>query len=168
MVFVIDVSGSMRTGNIIEPMKLEFDKTIQQLQDWQFFSMVKFNGEADYWMDHLVEVNDANIQLARTWVRELTGYGSTKYGPALEKAYGMQAVGVHQHTVKLNAIFLLSDGEPSDCSTKPLVGCYQDKFDLNPDVKIRTIALNAPSSAQDLLRNIADETGGKYIQSSIR
>jgi len=63
--------------------------------------------------------------------------------------------------VDLTAVFLRSDGAPSDCADNE--SCYQAIFDSKPDVRVRTIALNAGSSVKDILRSISNRTGGDYV-----
>jgi len=155
MVFVVDVSGSMR--KVIGHMKNEFKKTVQNLQEWQYFSMVKFSTSETPWKDHLLAVNATNIQEATAWIDTLVADGNTNYGPALQKAYNMPLPA----NVDLTAVFLLSDGKPGDCPDKD--SCYQAIFDSKPDVRVRTIALNAASSVKDILHSISNRTGGDYV-----
>jgi len=63
--------------------------------------------------------------------------------------------------VDLTAVFLLSDGQPGDCPDKD--SCYQAIFDSKPDVRVRTIALNAGISVKDILRSISNRTGCEYV-----
>jgi len=62
MVFVVDVSTSMAVRNVIDHMKDEFKNTVQNLQERQHFSMVKFESVATPWKDHLLTVNATNVQ----------------------------------------------------------------------------------------------------------
>ena len=63
--------------------------------------------------------------------------------------------------VDFAAYFLRSDGAPNDCVDKD--SCDQAIFDSKPDVRVRTIALNAASSVKDKLHSISNRTGGDYV-----
>jgi len=160
MVFVVDVSGSM--SYVLGHLQGEFKKTVQNLEEWQYFSMVKFSTSETTWKDHLLTVNATHKQEATAWIDDLVAAGNTYYHEALQKAYNMPLPA----NVDLTAVFLVSDGAPSDCPDKE--SCYQAIFDSKPNVRVRTIALNGDSSAKDILRSISKRTGGDYADVQVK
>ena len=134
-----------------------FDVLEDLKEEWQCFSMVKFSISETLWKDHLLIVNATNIQEATAWIDTLVASGGTHYGPAVQKAYNMPLPA----NVDVTAVCLLSDGEPNDCPDKD--SCYQAWFDSKPDVRVRTIALNAASSVKDKLHRISHRTGGDNV-----
>jgi hypothetical protein len=167
MVFMVDLSYSMTSRKLLEPMKLDLEKTIANLEGWQYFSIVKFGKPAEAWTQHFVRVNDTNKAAAIQWVRllgtkweQFNERSTTLYGEGLEMCYAMPPP--PGTTAKLDTIFLLSDGQPHDCDNPTT--CYQDLFDKNGGVKVRTIGLNVASipKAVDILQSIADRTGGEF------
>jgi len=164
MVFVVDESGSM--GSIMAYLKDEFKKTVQNLEEWQYFSIVKFSNAATAWKDHLVSVNATNIDEATAWIDTMHASGGTKYEAGLQAAYAMTLPAGSTQSVDLTAVFLLSDGAPGDCPSKE--SCYQQIFDSKPGVRVRSIALNAGGTVKDILKAISNRTGGDYVDVQVR
>jgi len=167
MVFMVDLSYSMTRKNLLEPMKQELENTIKNLDGWQYFSIVKFGYPAEAWKQHVVTVNEVNKNAAIQWVETLGSNwtsnnqrSATNFREGLEKSYAM---GISETTMS-DTIFLLSDGEAEDCDD-PVDACYQDLFDANKNVKVRTIGLNVESQSRDkqILESIAHRTGGDFI-----
>jgi hypothetical protein len=147
-------------------LKTEFSNMLDNLQGFQWFSIVTFSNTAAYWKEDLQQVNPANIAAAKAFVNGLDGNGGTLYAPALQKAYDIHV----PSGIKLEAIYFLSDGEPNrgDCwlAFNPDL-CYRNIYAKDRSVYINTIQLQNNPGAQRFLESMARVTHGKYKKASI-
>ena len=67
-----------------------------------------FNSRAHCWKDHLVEVNEKNLQSAWSWIKALVCLGSTNTLAALRHALSDPST---------QAIYVLTDGRPDQVHT---------------------------------------------------
>lgn len=120
VVFVLDTSGSM-AGLRLEAAKRELESAIMALQAETAFAVVFFNSGAGSWRRMLVEATDQNKRDAVTFVARLPAEGTTATSDALQAAF----------TFDTEAIFLLSDGEPSAGRIVDPAGIIQFVKELN-------------------------------------
>nr|XP_006818317.1 PREDICTED: von Willebrand factor A domain-containing protein 3B-like [Saccoglossus kowalevskii] len=145
---LIDVSNSM------EPhLDLVKEKLIrlmeEQLRHKMKFNLIKFGTRAMTWRDRMVDVNEANLHSAWSWVRGLTVTGSTNTLSALKLALS---------DPNTQAVYLLTDGRP-DMPQKTVLAQVQ----LQQKVPIHTISFNcADTEANQFLAQLAADTGGRY------
>jgi Mg-chelatase subunit ChlD len=171
MVFVLDVSGSMGCEGysyslcLLPKLKTEFSNLLDNLQGFQWFSIVTFSTGSAVWKSDLQHVNPANIAAAKVFVNGMTAGGGTQYKPALEAAYDIHI----PSGKKLTAIYFLSDGDPNkgDCTTYYYEDCYKEIYKKDPSVYINTIQLHDSTKAQKYLEAMAKVTHGNYRQSFI-
>lgn len=102
VVFVLDTSASME-GPRLETAKRELMSAIFALPPETAFTVVFFNSGVGPWRKVLVPASDANKRQAMAFVEGLPAEGRTATSDALEAAFSFDA----------EAIFLLSDGEPT-------------------------------------------------------
>lgn len=132
IVFVLDTSGSMG-GPRLEAAKRELLSAIFGLPDETRFTVVFFNSDVGSWRGMLVQANDKNKRDAATFVTRLTAGGGTATSDALQAAFTFDA----------EAIFLLSDGEPSAGRIVEPAGIIQFVMRLNRGraVTVNTIGI---------------------------
>lgn len=132
MVFVLDTSGSM-LGPRLEAAKRELESAIMALPAETAFTVVFFNSGAGSWRRMLVEATDPNKRDAVTFVARLPAEGATATSDALQAAFTFDA----------EAIFLLSDGEPSAGRIADPAGIIQFVTELNRGraVTVNTIGI---------------------------
>ena len=103
IVFVIDISGSMR-GRRLEAAQRELMQAIEKLPPEASFSMVSFSDHATVWRKTLMPATAATKQAAKVFVYLLRAGGRTAAYDALEAAFRF---------ADTEAIYFLSDGEPN-------------------------------------------------------
>jgi len=148
---------------LLPKLKTEFSNLLDNLQGFQWFSIVTFSTGSAVWKSDLQHVNPANIAAAKVFVNGMTAGGGTSYKPALEAAYGIHI----PSGKKLTAIYFLSDGQPYDCETSSYDDCYKFVYQKDPSVYINTIQLHNSKSAQRYLEAMSRVTHGNYKQSFI-
>ena len=102
LVFVIDISGSMR-GPRLDMAKRELTKVIGSLPSKHEFSIVVFDHLVVVWQRELVPATPANKEAATQYVGRLQARGMTATYDALDAAFHFDA----------EAIYFLTDGEPT-------------------------------------------------------
>jgi hypothetical protein len=102
LVFVIDISGSMR-GPKLDMAKRELTNVIGKLPPKNDFSIVVFDHQVIVWQRDLLPATAANKDSAIQYVGRLQSRGRTATYDALDAAF-------HFDT---EAIFFLTDGEPT-------------------------------------------------------
>jgi uncharacterized protein YegL len=109
LVFVIDVSGSMR-GTKIEQTRQALETIINQLRPTDRFTMVLFSTSVSYWQETLVSVSEYRLQ-AIQFARELQADGSTNFNAGLlAGASIVKGSGRDDHVPLL---VILTDGQPT-------------------------------------------------------
>jgi len=163
---IIDTSGSMsaamRPGRYvgeegttrIEVAKEQLRNTLRSLADGVLFNIIPFSNGAYAYEDFLVELSEEERSLAGEYVDALQASGGTNIHDAIEAAF---------RDPEVDTIYLLSDGSPS-------AGPITDAGLLRDEVarwnSIRGIRIHCVAVGQDhpLLRGLAEDSGGKYIQ----
>jgi len=185
IVFVLDRSGSMRTGmnatgsqhppqegeessekSKMELAREELRKSIASLRKDIWFNVVFYSTDVQVWKDppEMVPATDANKQAAITWFEEIPADGYTQTFAALGKAldYASGEGGA-------DTVFLLSDGSPTGPdSGEPLTGealeaDYQVFLEKNKIYKcvVHTIGVGRAQN-RPFMQKIARDTGGTY------
>ncbi len=105
VVFCIDISGSMQ-GDKIALTKRELVRVIQErLPDGASFEIITFASVVSRWNGTLAPADADHKRKAEEWVKNLQANGGTSAFQALREAFSMQDA---------EAIYLLSDGQPTD------------------------------------------------------
>lgn len=178
-VFVIDVSGSMgrythiyKDSNLWFPLsrldvvKEALTKVIQKLGEDHYFAILAFSSstglEKVRYMSHeWLQALPDNKAMAAQWIQNLRSRGSTPTKHAMAAAF--------QHFTGLEAVHLLGDGEPTDCTS------LDECLDFIPssghgylDIPIHTTLFTPGASEMDsaeartFLMGIAAKTGGTF------
>jgi HEAT repeat protein len=154
VVFVLDTSLSMR-GAAIESAKQALLKAIDSLPDSVAFGIVMFDGSATTWQPRLVPATRTNKGLASQAVIERGLRGGTVSSAALNAAFELEP----------EAIYFLSDGEPTDGAPGVLVANFS-QFNKFRRVSIHTIGvvtqLNAGLGLTAFMQPLAEQNYGKF------
>jgi Ca-activated chloride channel family protein len=104
MVFLLDVSGSMR-GAPMEASKAYMRHTLKNLRPKDSFRIVEFNNDTGAMSEKPLRATEANIQKALAYVGRLRGSGGTELVPGLERALGPETA-----DDRIRIATVLSDG----------------------------------------------------------
>ncbi|MCH2149463.1 MAG: VWA domain-containing protein [Phycisphaerales bacterium] len=154
--YIVDISGSME-GSRLERAKEELRKSIRGLPDYAKFLVVFYNS------DVVVPPDQETWQTARTsnvrrfirWLDKLIAEKGTQPFPAFSRVFAEQE--------RPDVIFFMTDGEIT--SMRPDQVSAMNRGGLS--TVINTIAFGDDSS-QDLLKQIAQDSGGVYRFVSVR
>lgn len=107
VLFVVDVSGSMKAGEPtrIETAREELTKTLDQLNRKTLFNIVCFSGQPVWWREQEVEASPKNVADAKKFVEGLDAGGGTNVYDTLVEAFEKNKL--------VDTIFFLGDGSPS-------------------------------------------------------
>lgn len=160
--FCLDVSQSMY-GPPLDRSRRELEATLKQLATADRFEVVAFNENALPWAHRLVRAHPVAKARAIQWFATLEPTSYTNLYDALEIAFGLCGRGRRAVAApeRLDAIYLLSDGEPNRgryLQPGPIVKALAELS--RPDVPIHTVG--AGEAAFSLLRQIAAATGGTF------
>ncbi|MEJ6578249.1 MAG: VWA domain-containing protein [Akkermansiaceae bacterium] len=176
VVFCVDYSGSMSesteggSGTRIAALKTELANAIKKLPSNMSVSVIFFSTTGwtietegpDFFSNGWSGVGKmppvlwypANDRLKTEVISQIEKMpikGGTNWYPPLKMAFSMSPAP--------NIVYLLSDGDPRDGES-----VLSDMSEINPDgIPIDTIAFELPGSAAGKLRDIAEDTGGKFV-----
>eukprot|EP00002_Diphylleia_rotans_P011421 TRINITY_DN225_c0_g1_i3.p1 TRINITY_DN225_c0_g1~~TRINITY_DN225_c0_g1_i3.p1 ORF type:complete len:751 (-),score=176.52 TRINITY_DN225_c0_g1_i3:500-2752(-) len=109
VVFLIDQSGSM-AGDPMEQAKRALLFGLTQLQPQDFFSIIAFDDQQDYFSTSLMPATPSNIDSAKVWVSNLKARGLTDIMTPLCAA--LKILTITNSTIPF--IFMITDGAVSD------------------------------------------------------
>lgn len=176
VVFCVDYSGSMAEstegggGTRIAALRAELANAIKKLPSNMSVSVIFFSTTGwtietegpDYYSNGWSGVgkippvlwypaNDRLKTEMTSQIEKMPIKGGTNWYPPLKMAFSMSPAP--------NIVYLLSDGDPRDGES-----VLTDMAEINPDgIPIDTIAFELPGSAAGKLRDIAADTGGKFV-----
>ncbi len=164
VVFCIDASQSMY-GEGIEQARRELGKTLMDMPSTHSFEIIVFNEKVMPWAGRLVPAHPVLKHTAIERLAEIEPTSYTNLYGAVELAFRYAGRGSRAPTeppVKLDAIFLLSDGAPNR-------GQYRNHDRVvkhiarmsRRDIPVHTIG--AGEEVFPLLQAIADATGGSFV-----
>lgn len=149
--YIVDVSGSMQQNERLPSAMSELTKSLKKLPDFGRFYILFFSSDVQEpatqsgW-------NTARSSTVRRMVKEfqsIKARGGTNPKPAFEKAFELKPLP--------EVIFFLTDGEISGFTVAELKALIPN----NTRVTVNTIAFGS-SSSQQILREIAQATGGQF------
>jgi len=196
--FIIDVSGSMNhkvppvrrvviTGRKnsklpvegktrIEVAKNELKRAISNLSPKKQFMIIYFNHAVRMWRPKMVKATPANKKQARTDIDAMRGSGSTYTLGALREAFLKAGVLHRKGTtrgdgMKIDTIFLLSDGAPTNNSFEepkimepdPILDQVKE-WNRDAGIVIHTIAVDTTENGAYFLRTLAAQNGGVFVE----
>ncbi len=190
LVFVVDVSGSMGEpasyvpdansgGNApaggpkgkrkIDIARWELSKAIAQLPENARFNIVTFHSDVKvYSPTKMVIATKANKAAAQAFAEKLEPQDATNIMDALEKAFDLAGGGKMQvdenYKGGVDTIFFMTDGTPTiGKSLDPkVIGDTVQKWNAVRKIRIHCIGIG--KHAEELLKRLADESGGTYVK----
>ncbi|QEG02499.1 von Willebrand factor type A domain protein [Stieleria maiorica] len=160
LLFVIDRSGSMRTvvgGRArIQRAKMELITAINGLDEQCEFGILVFDNEVRAWREDLVQATEENKRNATRFVEYLSAGRSTNTYAALRQSLSFDP--------QLEAVFLLTDGEPTAGQIVNPSAILLDILRRNEvhNVTINTIAIAVEPLMATFLRNLSEPSNGEF------
>ncbi|KAH9488504.1 Inter-alpha-trypsin inhibitor heavy chain H3 [Bulinus truncatus] len=114
IVFVLDVSGSMK-DNKINQLKNAMKIILNDLQKEDRFNILFFSSEIWWWKDELVMVESETIKMALEYVESLNVAGATDINKAFLEA--INDLNKHSRSDHIGMIFFLTDGQATKGET---------------------------------------------------
>lgn len=162
--FIVDVSGSMSAKtreciSRIDIMRSQLRNAIRSAarkKEKKKYSIITFaseinrfpnKGKRQTYFDNIDTQKDAEI-----FIQKMSPNGGSYMMAAWKEAIRL----VHNNEVKIDTIFFLSDGEPSDCNGSDLIKFIQEH--VSKEITINTIAIGLSSSFMEELAKIYSGT----------
>lgn len=156
---VVDNSGSMSADVKDGKSRLDIAKeqicgTIERVRDGALFNVIPFSDNALPMEEVLIEMDDVLREDALLFVEGLRAAGGTNVYEGLAAAFEDEYV---------DTIYLLTDGDPSS-------GAITDAVELREEVErwnsVRGVRIHCISvgKASSLLKGLADDSGGEYLE----
>ncbi len=158
----------------LEVAKIQLARTINNLASDVLFTLIFYDYEVDVWKKPplLVDAGRKNKADAQKWFMKLEPGSSTSMFDGMMKALDYaEDLGAEKVTGdRIDTIFLLSDGQPTHFRGKDLknevdiLEAYEVFKQANGDRRIVVHAIGVGQGHnEDLMRKIAQESGGKYV-----
>ena len=155
----IDTSGSMAEQANTSTTRLAVAKeqllrTLERLQDGVLFNIIPFSGGARAMEDDLMTMGPDVKAEATEFVGRLRAVGGTNIHDALQAAFADERV---------DTIYLMTDGDPS---AGPIIDSAQLREEVARWNVVRGIVIHCVAVGQDrdLLKGLAEDSGGRYIR----
>jgi hypothetical protein len=171
IVYICDASGSMMSK--MDLLKLELDKSVEQLQPVQAFDVIFFqdslgnpNSQIDLSPD-LMMATAGNKKKLYTFLQDIVGQSSTHVIPALTTAFNLPT--------RPELIYLLTDGAFEDEGSAAVIDAI-NSLNAQKKVKVNTILFvfvakdidpDELKEASAAMKRIATDNGGVYNQVSV-
>lgn len=147
--------------------KKELIPAIRGLSGDTYFTVIAFEAGLKAWKPALVQATTTNKNLAIIFVNGLKSGGGTNIYEALEKAFALAGNGATDttQTLGVEAVFLLTDGEPSAGAITSTSGILQKVAEWNPlhRIVINTIGLGKDQD-ESFLMSLASQNSGQYVK----
>ena len=155
IVYVLDVSGSMREGNKIGKAKEVLREALLGLKEGDSFNIVSFSREVRRLYPDMLPADPDIIQSAIDYVDRMRMGDGTNISAAMEVA--LRYDGVSQ-------IYLMSDGEPNAGieDFQQLRDYIHDHNKSNVRISTMGLCLGERYKGEPLMHGIASDTGGTY------
>lgn len=155
IVYVLDVSGSMRRGDKIGKAKEALKKALSELKVADTFNIVSFAGTAETMSRTMVSATGEELRRAMEYVEHLSLRDGTNIEAAMDVAL--------QHK-DITHVFLLSDGEPTVGLTDPaqLRAFIKERNTQKASITVLALGLGEDFPGIPLLRAIAADNNGKF------
>ncbi len=164
VVFCIDASQSMY-GTGIEQARRELGKTLMDMPSAHEFEIIVFNEKVLPWAERMVPAHPVLKHLAILRLAEIEPTSYTNLYGAVEMAFRYAGRGSRsgdEPPVKLDAIFLLSDGAPNRGQYRNHERVVKHIARMSKgEIPVHTVG--AGEEVFPLLRAIAKATGGTFV-----
>ncbi|XP_021059196.1 inter-alpha-trypsin inhibitor heavy chain H3 [Mus pahari] len=121
VVFVIDVSGSM-SGRKIQQTREALLKILDDMKEDDYLNFILFSTDVTTWKDHLVQATPANLEEARTFVKNIEDQSMTNINDGLLRGIEMLNKAREDHAVperSTSIIIMLTDGDANTGESRP-------------------------------------------------
>ncbi|XP_021037007.1 inter-alpha-trypsin inhibitor heavy chain H3 isoform X2 [Mus caroli] len=121
IVFVIDVSGSM-SGRKIQQTREALLKILDDVREDDYLNFILFSTGVTTWKDHLVQATPANLEEARTFVKNIHDQSMTNINDGLLKGIEMLNKAREDHAVperSTSIVIMLTDGDANIGESRP-------------------------------------------------
>jgi hypothetical protein len=171
IIFVLDISGSMNygessytgldgnptSGTKLERAKMELTRCILGLKDTFQFNIIAFDCDITNWMPARQQATPAMKASAVGWTNRIQARGATGTGPATAKALAEK----DNFTV-----VLLTDGYPNCIGNRD--GSMEEHRRMiraanTQAAVIDVFGIQAYADMEEFCKNVAHDSGGKYI-----
>lgn len=149
--FIVDVSASMGEGGKLATCMRELSRSLESLPDYAEFYILLFstNFIEPPMQKGWTRAKKSALRQTIRWLGQVEPNGGTQPRNAFLQAFSM--------SVRPDIVFFLTDGQVQDFTAEECLSHNE----RGKKVVINTIAFGDPSS-QDLLKQIARESGGLY------
>jgi hypothetical protein len=160
LMYIIDHSGSMREyrGGLtrLERAKQELIRSITELPSDTEFAIVGYHATVHPWRYELVQATEENKREAIAFVRRL-GYG------VKTNTYGALRLSL-EFDDQLEAVFLLTDGEPTVGEIVAPAAIINDLLHRNRfrHLNFNTIGIGLQGPTKTFLQRLAEESNGEF------
>jgi uncharacterized protein YegL len=111
IVYLLDVSGSMRAGNKIRKAQEALKQALSELEKTDTFNIVSFAGTPERLAPKMLPATRENVAKAVRYIDDIQLRDGTNLSAAMEVALSLE---------KITHVFLMSDGEPHGGITDPV------------------------------------------------
>lgn len=159
IVYVIDISGSMKRDDRIGRAKQETIRSIQSLSPSIRFNVISFSCEIRTWSNSLRNADTGNKASARAWIDSLRAGGGTGTAPGVCLALSDRQV---------MSVVLLTDGAPG-CGPyspgEPRHISHRKSINSNnlQRAVINVFGIDAYGSYRSFCQSVASDSGGSYF-----
>lgn len=157
LAIVLDISGSMLDENRMTHAKDALIKSLQELPEKTYFSLVVFNNEARVAVDP-VQIDSRSRQRIVTTISNLTAAGGTDIEAGLVKGYGTLT---QFPKTAVSRLLLLTDGVSTVGATSPKALAEKSGTAYIDGARISTIGIGYGTN-EEVLREIAQKGQGHY------
>jgi len=173
ILYLIDTSDSMRfelNGETrLHRCVSEVSHAIDQLPKDAMFGVIIYNGEVKAWRDEVAPATPVNKENAKTFLNDLRPTSTTNIYDALRTAFAMAGEGASKKgsRVKVDTIYLLSDGAPTLPDTSPddpeRILAAAKEWNALGRITIHTIGIGKELKFS-FLEQLAADHHGEFIQ----
>ncbi len=155
IVYVLDISGSMRDGNKIGKAKEVLKEALFGLKAGDTFSIVCFSREVHRLYPDMLPADPDIVQQSATYVDRMRLNDGTNMSGAMDIALRYEGV---------SQIYLMSDGEPNYGieNAEELRAFIRDHNKNNVRISTMGLCLGEKYPGEALMRGIAGDSGGTY------
>ncbi len=151
--YIVDISGSMSTGNRMQVAMDELKRSVSSLPDFASFAIFLYSDHSlePPFQEGFMRAMPGNVTRVKRWLDEQSPMGGTEPGTAFERALALNP--------PPDLIFFLTDGEIPD--NVPGYLASRNGTNGKKRIVIHCIAFSTDAS-QDSLRRIARESEGTF------
>ncbi len=147
----------------------ELARLLASLDTSHRFNLITFSNNARAWRRAPVAADTKGLQAAKAEIRDYRPNGGTNVHAALELAFAMadaSARDAREADHDIDTLFLLTDGAPTVGELTDTRLLLESVRERNRDLRLRIHCISLAGSLADptLLRALATETGGHYVE----